>query len=188
MPQHPSWLDDPEKREHWVSFIQSLDPTIEAPAVRLMDELRLVSKTIYHLGESSVDEAGRSFAQYRVLIYLFFAEQMGERQNLNPSEISERHGVSRNTASALIRTLEEDGLVERSLDEDDRRKFNIGLTDEGRELVREHARQHFQTIGRCFHALTPAEQQTALSQLLHKINQPRHRPLAVSRNPVIRCP
>lgn len=169
MSPHPSWLNNPEKRERWLNFIQSLDPTIEAPAVRLMDELRLVSKTIHHLGESSVDQAGRSFAQYRVLIYLFFAEQMGERQNLNPSEISERHGASRNTISALIRTLEEDGLVARELDPDDRRKFNIGLTEAGRELVREHARKHFQTIDRCFSALT-AEEQTTLSQLLAKIN------------------
>lgn len=170
MPQHHAWLDDPEKRARWLSFIHSLDPAIEASAVRLMDELRRVSKTIYHLGESSVDEAGRSFAQYRVLMYLFFAEQMGEGQNLNPSEISERHGVSRNTVSALIRTLEEDGLVARELDPDDRRKFNIGLTETGRELVREHARKHFQTIARCFSALT-AEEQTTLSQLLSKINQ-----------------
>jgi DNA-binding MarR family transcriptional regulator len=88
---------------------------------------------------------------------------------LNPSEISERHGVSRNTVSALIRTLEEDGLVARSLDPDDRRKFNITLTENGRSLVTGHARQHFQTISQCFGTLSSEEQET-LRQLLNKLN------------------
>ncbi len=164
-----SWLEDKEKRQRWITFIQSLNPDIDPKAVELMDELRLASRSIFQASESGLDEAGRSFAQYRVLMHLFFAEQMGERRDLNPSEISDRHGVSRNTVSALIRTLEDDGLVARSLDENDRRKFNIGLTDAGRELVREHARTHFQTIGRCFAALTAEEQET-LSGLLGKIN------------------
>jgi len=169
MTQTHNWLDDQERRARWIAFIQSVSPNINPQTIRLMDELRAASRSIYQISESSVDESGRSFAQYRILMHLFFAEQMGDRMNLNPSEISERHGVSRNTVSALIRSLEEDGLIIRSLDPDDRRKFNIGLSDDGRELVREHARQHFQTIGQCFDHLTIAEQAT-LSQLLNKLN------------------
>ncbi|MCZ7669864.1 MAG: MarR family winged helix-turn-helix transcriptional regulator [Chloroflexi bacterium] len=102
-------------------------------------------------------------------MHLLFAEQIGGRQDLNPSEISERQGTSRNTVSALIRNLEEEGLVERSLDPDDRRKFNIRLTENGRSLVTNHARQHFQTIGHCFTILS-SDEQTTLSQLLNKLN------------------
>lgn len=169
MSQSHHWLDNQERRARWMAFIQSLSPDIEPQTIRLMDELRAASRAIYQISESSVDESGRSFAQYRILMHLFFAEQMGDRANLNPSEISERHGTSRNTVSALIRTLEEDGLIIRTLDPHDRRKFNIGLSENGRELVREHARQHFQTIGRCFDHLTP-EEQASLSQLLNKLN------------------
>ena len=169
MSQSNNWLDNQERRARWMAFIQSLSPEIDPQTIRLMDELRAASRSIYQIGESSVDESGRSFAQYRILMHLFFAEQMGDRDNLNPSEISERHGVSRNTVSALIRTLEEDGLIIRTLDPHDRRKCNIGLTDNGRELVRDHARQHFQTIGRCFTNLSPTERDT-LSQLLAKLN------------------
>jgi len=169
MTQPHNWLDDQERRARWLVFIQSLSPDINPQTIRLMDELRAASRAIYQLGESSVDESGRSFAQYRILMHLFFAEQMGERDNLNPSEISERHGVSRNTTSALIRTLEEDGLVARSLDPDDRRKFNITLTENGRSLVTDHARQHFQTISHCFGTLS-SEEQVTLSQLLNKLN------------------
>ena len=163
-----NWLNDDEKRKRWVTFMQTLDPAIDPQAIRLMDEFRSASKMIYHVGESSVDTVGLSFAQYRILMHLLFAEQIGDRQDLNPSEISERQGTSRNTVSALIRNLEEEGLVERSLDPDDRRKFNIRLTENGRSLVTDHARQHFQTIGQCFTTLSPDEQ-TTLSQLLNKL-------------------
>ncbi|MCA9972217.1 MAG: winged helix-turn-helix transcriptional regulator [Anaerolineales bacterium] len=163
-----TWIHDQQKQEKWIRFVQSLSPEIDPRAVRLMDELALVSRSIYHVSETSLEEAGLSFAQYRVLMHLFFAEQMGDRGELNPSEISDRQGVSRNTTSALIRNLEDDGLVERRLDPDDRRRFNISLTANGRSLVSDYARQHLATIGSCFAVLSSDEQET-LSQLLHRV-------------------
>lgn len=165
-----SWLHDQQKRERWVRFVLSLGPNVDPKALRLMDELVYVSRAIYHVGGQSIDEAGLSYAQYRVLMHLLFAENMGERSDLTPSEISERQGVSRNTMSALIRNLEEEGLVLRRLDDDDRRRFNISLTDAGRELVRQYARQHLEMVGHCFSALSAEEQET-LFQLLTKVGQ-----------------
>lgn len=163
-----SWLQDKQKREKWIRFVQSLSPNIDPRAVSLMDEVGFVSRAIYHVGEQSLDEAGLSYAQYRVLMHLFFAERMGDRGELNPSEISERQGVSRNTMSSLIRNLEEEGLVERRLDSHDRRRFNISLTEKGRSLVNDYARQHLARIGKCFTVLTPDEQET-LSRLLRRV-------------------
>ncbi len=163
-----TWLNDRQKREKWIDFMQSLNPEMDPKAVSLMDQMRFVSRAIYHVGEHSIDESGLSFAQYRVLMHLFFAEQMGERSEMNPSEISERHGVSRNTMSALIRNLEDEGLVERRLDPDDRRRFNISLTENGRSLVTDHARQHLAKIGSCFTVLSPDEQDN-LYRLLRKV-------------------
>ena len=163
-----SWLHDKQKQEKWINFVQSLSPEIDPQAVRLMDEVGFVSRAIYHVGGQSLDEAGLSFPQYRVLMHLFFAEQMGSRGILNPSEISHRQGVSRNTMSSLIRNLEDEGFVERRLDPDDRRRFNISLTENGRSLVTNHARQHLTTVGGCFTILTTEEQET-LFQLLHKV-------------------
>jgi DNA-binding MarR family transcriptional regulator len=162
------WFEDKEKRERWINFVQTLNPDIDPQATRLMDEFNAVSKMIHHVGQTSVDTAGLSLAQYRILMHLLFAEQIGGKECLNPSEISDRQGTSRNTVSALIRSLEEDGLIERSLDPHDRRKFNIQLTENGRSLVTDNARQHFQTIGHCFSTLSP-EEQTTLSNLLTKL-------------------
>ena len=164
-----SWLDDQQRRDKWMSFVRSLNPDIDPQAVRLMDNMFSVSRLIHHMGESGLNEAGMSLAQYRLLMHLFFAENMGERGELNPSEISDRQGVSRNTISSLIRNLEEEGLVARRLDEQDRRKFNISLTEDGRALVSQYAREHLGRISQCFSGLNETEQET-LSQLLTKIH------------------
>jgi DNA-binding MarR family transcriptional regulator len=163
-----AWPHDKQKQENWTRFWLSLNPDIDPRAMNLMDDIRLVSRAIYHVAEQSLDDAALSFAQYKVLMHLFFAEQMGDRSDLNPSEISNRHGVSRNTMSSLIRSLEETGLLERRLDPDDRRRFKISLTEKGRSLVIDYARHHLTMVGSCFSALTIDEQET-LSQLLRKV-------------------
>lgn len=165
---HKGWLHDKNKRQNWMHFMQSFNPEIDPQTIRLMDELGFVSRSIYHMGEQSVTDAGLSFAQYRVLMHLFFAEQMGERAELNPSEISERQGVSRNTMSSFIRNLEEEGLVERRLDAHDRRRFNISLTDAGRAVVSQHTRYHLEIIDKHFSILSADEQETLLN-LLQKL-------------------
>jgi DNA-binding MarR family transcriptional regulator len=163
-----NWLQDKERRQKWMQFMQNFHPDIDPQSIRLMDELGFVARSLYHMGEQSVDDAGLSFAQYRVLMHLFFAEQMGDRAELNPSEISDRQGVSRNTMSTFIRNLEDEGLVERRLDPEDRRRFNISLTDNGRSLVTQYTRTHLETIDHCFHTLDTDEQQT-LFGLLQKL-------------------
>lgn len=164
-----TWMHDKKRREKWIAFVESLNPEIDAKAVRLMDELGFVGRALYHVGEESVEATGLSFAQYRVLMHLFYAEQMGHRQELNPSQISERQGVSRNTMSSFIRNLEDEGLIARTLDPEDRRRFNIRLTDAGRQLVSNHARQHLETISHYFDVLS-ADEQTQLTHLLTKVS------------------
>jgi DNA-binding MarR family transcriptional regulator len=163
-----NWLQNKEKRQKWMQFMQGFHPDIDPQSIRLMDELGFVSRSVYFMGEQSVEEAGLSFAQYRVLMHLFFAEQIGDRAELNPSEISDRQGVSRNTMSTFIRNLEEEGLVVRRLDPQDRRRFNISLTDNGRSIVSQHTRNHLETMDRCFRTLDVEEQQT-LFNLLQKL-------------------
>ena len=165
-----SWLQNKDKRQKWLQFMQGFNSQIDPKTIRLMDELGFVTRSIYHVGEQSVDAASLSYAQYRVLMHLFFAEQMGDRAELNPSEISDRQGVSRNTMSSFIRKLEEEGLVERRLDPSDRRRFNISLTDAGRSVVREHTHHHLETIDRFFSALSSTEQDELLT-LLHKLSE-----------------
>ncbi|NCF65055.1 MAG: MarR family transcriptional regulator [Chloroflexi bacterium] len=158
-----------EKREKWISLLQEMQSDIDPQTVRLMDKMRRVAHALYQLGESSLASAGLSFARFRLLMSLLVSEELDGRQELNPSEISARQGISRNTVSTLIRDLEREGLIERHLDNDDRRRFNIRLTQAGRSLVRDNASQHYHIIAGCFDVLTSEEQEN-LNRVLTKLD------------------
>ncbi len=160
---------DPDRAEQLLAFAESLYAAGDPRAMRLMDQLRRVSHQMYRLGETSLNEAGFSSAQYRVLMSLLFDEWLGNHDGMNPSAISDQQGTGRNTVSALIRSLEEDGLIERRLDERDRRRFNIGLTDAGRQRVRQQANSYMQFTDAIFTEFTPEEMET-FSALLQKLN------------------
>ena len=157
-----------EFRERWLAFLQKSHPDIDPQAARLLDDFRVVAHQIHQLSENSLDSSGLSYAQGRVLINLRFCEWEGKCDGLNPSEISATQGTSRNTISSLIRSLEEGGYIERHLDNEDRRRFNIHLSESGRNMALKHEHTHFQLITDLFSALTPQEIET-LSTLLQKL-------------------
>lgn len=159
-----------EQRQRWLRFVEEHNPQIDPRSLRLMDELRMVAHLLYQINESSLTDAGLSYAQYRILQVLLFIEQTSDDKTLNPSEISRFQGTGRNTVSGLIRSLEEQGLIERELDPADRRKFNIRLTATGRQLVTQHAGRHLQIVDEIFRVLSPEEMEV-LSGLLGKLNR-----------------
>lgn len=55
---------------------------------------------------------------------------------LTPSRLAEVERIQRPTVTRLVATLEEDGLVTREPDPDDRRVSHIRITKEGRALVK----------------------------------------------------
>lgn len=164
-------MSDTEKREKWMAFVRELTPEVDPGALRLMDELRAVAHSLHQLGEQSVAVTGLSYARMRLLMGLMFAREVeGREQGLNPSEISERQGTSRNTISSLIRDLEREGLIQRTLDPEDRRRWNIQLTEQGRDLVHNHVSHLLLTIAGCFNVLEPHEQEQ-LSGYLIRVGQ-----------------
>lgn len=157
------------QREQWIAFLSDLSPETDAETMHLMSQLRSVAHAMYRIGESSLDETKLSMAQYGLLMTLLFSERMEGKAGMNPSEISRRRGTNRNTISALVRTLEADGFIKRELDQNDRRKFNIRLTDTGRNLVQDHAHDHFGAMNRVFASLTKEERQN-LGRILTKLD------------------
>jgi len=160
----------PEKQQRWIEFVQSISPGISPQAVRIMGQWRRVSHAVHQIGQASLADSGLTEAQYLVLMSLYINEEIEGRREMNPSEISKWRGASRNTVSALIRRLEEAGYIERHLDEKDRRKFNIALTEAGRAKVSQYAHVQFEIVGGCFNALSEAEQ-AQLGDLLAKLSQ-----------------
>jgi DNA-binding MarR family transcriptional regulator len=161
---------DSHKRDKWLRFSQELSPETNPEVIRLMGQLRMVSHSLYVSSEQNLSASGLSYAQFRILVSLLYNELIEGSSALNPSEISRIQGTSRNTISSLIRSLEDAALIERELDADDRRKFNIRLTDVGRNLVREHSAEHFHLLDQVFDILAPEEMET-LTSLLERISE-----------------
>ncbi|MFN3331620.1 MAG: MarR family winged helix-turn-helix transcriptional regulator, partial [Caldilinea sp.] len=109
-----------------------------------------------------------SAPRWRILLRLWLEEQMGCGA-VNPTHLSRTQHVSKNTISEHLRTLEEDGLVERELDQNDRRQFRIHLTDAGRTLVRDLTPAYAQLLNQMLTAFT-AEETAQLQHLLGKLH------------------
>lgn len=158
------------RRKKWMVLLQEMNPDVDPELISLMDNVRQTAHSLHLVSEESLVSAGLSYAKFRLLMGLLISEEIDGVESLNPSEISSRQGTSRNTISALLKDLEDDCLVVRELDLEDRRKFNIKLTDAGRVKVKLHANNHFKTVAECFAFLSDDERQD-LSQAMTRIRK-----------------
>jgi DNA-binding MarR family transcriptional regulator len=140
----------------------------DTEALDLFHHLKAVSHLLsYLIGEYRKD-GKLSQARMRLLIRLVIDNKLGIDAGLQPSALSESLGVSRNTVSALLNGLQEQGLIERHLHPTDRRQFLIRITPAGCDLVYTRAPQFAVFIASLFEHLSPDERHT-LFTLLDKL-------------------
>lgn len=109
-----------------------------------------------------------SSPQWRLLMRLLAAEYE-DQQSLTPTELARSQRLSKNTVSAHLRTLEEQELIERTIDPDDLRAFRIQLSEEGRRVIRLSLPVHIAFLNSLTTDLTPAEI-AQLESLLEKLH------------------
>ncbi|MCX4997698.1 MarR family transcriptional regulator [Streptomyces longwoodensis] len=98
----------------------------------LIDELYETTNRLRQFVEGRLREKGASVARLRALRMLARA-----RQPLRMRDLSDMAGIAARTATAIVDSLERDGLVERVRHPHDRRAFLLRLTDEGVRCHRE---------------------------------------------------
>lgn len=123
---------------------------------QLIMNLRHLGHTIRFLFE------GRG-SQKRILIILLETGSMTQR------ELTERLRIKPGSASEVIGKLESAGLIQRKLNEADRRTADIRLTPEGRLKAEEAAVQRRTRHQEMFSCLTEEEKNTLL-ELTEKLN------------------
>jgi|SRR3954454_23192301 DNA-binding MarR family transcriptional regulator len=79
---------------------------------------------------------------------------------LTPSELADRERIKRPTATRLIASLEQDGLVARTSDPSDGRSSLIATTPEGRDLMRTLRTRKDAYLARRLAKLTAGERET----------------------------
>ena len=99
-----------------------------------------------------------------ILLFLLNAASDG----LAPNELAERAGVSRATVTGLLDGLEREVMIERHINEDDRRALCIRLTRKGKEVAKDVFKQHSSWIAGLFDNLSLAERHQ-LAVLLDKV-------------------
>ncbi|MCM3135532.1 MarR family transcriptional regulator [Paenibacillus polysaccharolyticus] len=129
---------------------------------------------------------GRNHNEIMVLACLLHGYHPGERMDwrdnppdfdghfkqdhpgLKVSEISALMRVKSPTITPVIRGLEDEGLVERTMDPEDRRAVRITITDAGRAIIRAAHEERMRTFNRLVEHLGE-EDSLQLTELLSKV-------------------
>jgi DNA-binding MarR family transcriptional regulator len=142
----------------------------DTSGIELYTTFQRVSHLVELVEAQSIDDPDLSGPRWRIILSLFIAERMGKTNGMTPTSISYAHHVSKNTISSLLRGLEDQGLIQRTLDPDDLRIFRIQLTPSGRELAIKSGPQRLGDVNRLVSALS-ADECIQLTGLLDKLGQ-----------------
>ncbi|KOS56836.1 MULTISPECIES: MarR family winged helix-turn-helix transcriptional regulator [Rhodococcus] len=105
-------------------------PEVDPQAMRLVLELtRVASALVYDLESSVHRPQGWSWPGFRVLFMLWLSGPSDAKR------VAKLSGMSRAAVSALVNTLERDGLVTRRRAEHDRRAVELALTEAGVDAI-----------------------------------------------------
>ncbi|NPT46288.1 MarR family transcriptional regulator [Paraburkholderia sp. 1N] len=102
------------------------------------------------------------------IAHWYYLRVLAERGELNQLELSKRVGIASTTAVPALDSLERRGLLKRTRDPRDRRKYYVSLTGDGRRLVDQLLPELIDMISGSLHGLTN-EELSAFWKVLHRI-------------------
>jgi DNA-binding MarR family transcriptional regulator len=157
---------------------RELDPDLVPSAMRVGYTLVRAASALVQAEDTAVHRpAGWSWAGFRVMFTVWLFGSVEARS------IARLAGVTRQTTSSVLATLERDGYVRRERSStEDRRLVSIQLSEAGRQAVEAAFRGQHAVEQAWFAALTPEEQET-LADLLHRVvtqAPPRTAPVAIT--------
>ena len=117
-----------------------------------------------------------------ILMRLIAEEDHGNHEGISPTRLSHYQSVKKNTVSSLLSGLEEQGLIERTIDTQDKRGFNIRITATGRERIIAGMPERMKCVNELTSGLTSEEKQQMIS-LLTKLRSS----MMVSRQTIHNC-
>ena len=163
-----------QMREHIREHIRELAGVEDTAGLELVGMIRGLAN-LYETAEvppeAKIDLSG---PRWGLLLRLMAEEHNGNCDGLTPTELSRYQYVSKNTISSLLRGLEEQGLIQRAIDANDRRLFRIQLSESGRKAMAEAAPQRIRYLNCLVSGLTVAEKEQLfelLGKLFHSVVQ-----------------
>lgn len=172
---HEQDLD--QLREHLRSYVKNFFDLEDTSGIEIFSMIQILANLSENLGVQLGDDIELSGPRWRLMLRLLIEEKRGNAQGITPTALSHSQRVSKNTISALLRGLEDQGLIRRNLDAKDFRVFRIQLTDTGREWIIKSAPRRIEGLNRLLADLLPEEREQ-LAGLLMKLS---HSMMAKSR-------
>lgn len=140
--------------------IPGLDPEVEG----IVDRINSLRSKFRRALEETLGEHGLTWGEWKVLGSLI----LGEGECSSPGELSTELEVSSGAMTNRLDRLEQDGLIRRVRDPDDRRGVKIELTDAGRRAWTDSTSAQARKEALVASALKKSEQQQ-LNSLLRKL-------------------
>ena len=115
-------------------------------------------------------ESGLSMSQMGALFHIQRTGHSGV------TDLGDHLGVTSAASSQMLDRLEEQGLILRSIDPNDRRARQLGLTDKGRKVLEDFVLAHHAWLSDLAEALSESEKEAtaaALRLLIDRANQLR---------------
>lgn len=106
---------------------------------------------------------GLTLPQYRVL------KSLDLKQGRRLTTLSQRLLYAKSTITRLVDQLEKAGLVQRTMDAEDRRAQRVILTDAGADLLASARANHEGTVERRLNRVLDTQEQMVLRDLLEKL-------------------
>lgn len=173
MTNSPATVLPPTFREspHHADFCRMLAEhgITDTHGIELLRMVHLLANTYDNIIAERPRKEKLSAPRWRLLMRLLLEEQQGTL-GVHPTQLSKSQHVSKNTISSHLRSLEEEGLIERELDPTDRRQFRIRLSDSGRALIRNATPGYMSFVNGLTAGLTALEIEQ-LQTLLHRLYQ-----------------
>jgi DNA-binding MarR family transcriptional regulator len=141
----------------------------DVSGLELLGVFHSVMRLYEFVGNQGSGDPDLSGPRWGLLLLLLVQERRHGPQGLTPTVLSRFQGVSKNTISSLLRGLEEQGYIQRTLDPGDYRVFRIRLTDKGREVVEAQTPGRLEHLNRLASRLS-AEEREQLMALLGKLH------------------
>lgn len=159
-----SQADIDQRHSQWIMSMEEMSNGSDIRGIEIAGTIRMLTRFFDLAVRQSTAYSELSGPRLGILLRL-----MVEDAGINPTHLSHMQNVKKNTISALISGLEEQGLVERSVDPVDKRGYIIRITPSGRELVKSTAPGRFEFMNHAVASLT-SEEKDHLLVLLNKLH------------------
>jgi DNA-binding MarR family transcriptional regulator len=153
----------------WSAELPWMDPLHEQVVARLMT----VTKHLARAREQAFDDDDLGRGAFKVLLAL---RRLGPPYEAQPSQLAEQLGLTRGALSVRLSPLEDDGLITRRPDPQDRRKVHVRLTAAGMRAFDRHGQHEGADEAALLDVLSRADQKRLadlLRTLVLAIERPR---------------